>query len=75
MLFEGQELHDIIGHTPNEIELRNEYGRCCRNLTRAEALARIWIFSWASGTGAAFDFCAGVPGSLHSTPEATQRSA
>ena len=39
MLFEGQELHDIIGHTPNEIELRNEYGRCCRNLTRAEALA------------------------------------
>jgi hypothetical protein len=38
MLFEGQELRDIIGCTSNEIELRNEYGRCCRTLSSAEAL-------------------------------------
>jgi hypothetical protein len=39
MLFERQELCDIIGRTPNEIELRNEHGRCCRVLSSAEALA------------------------------------
>ena len=38
MLFEGQELRDIIGHTPNEIELRNAHGRCCRTLSVAAAL-------------------------------------
>jgi hypothetical protein len=39
MLFEGQELREIIARTPNEIELRNEYGRCRRILSRADALA------------------------------------
>ena len=39
MLFEGQELREIIGRTPNEIELRNAHGRCCRILSSAEALA------------------------------------
>jgi hypothetical protein len=39
MLFERQELREIIGRTPNEIELRNEHGRCCRILSSAEALA------------------------------------
>ena len=39
MLFEGQELREIIAHTPNEIELRNEHGRCCRIISSAEALA------------------------------------
>ena len=39
MLFEGQELREVIGHTSNEIELRNEHGRCCRFLSSAEALA------------------------------------
>jgi hypothetical protein len=39
MLFDGQELREIIGHTPNEIELRNEHGRCCRILSNAEVLA------------------------------------
>lgn len=39
MLFEGQGLREIISHTPNEIELRNEYGRCLRVLSNAEALA------------------------------------
>jgi len=39
MLFDGQELREIIGRTPNEMELRNEHGRCCRILSRAEALA------------------------------------
>jgi len=38
MLFDGEELREIISRTPNEIELRNEYGRCCRTLSRAEAL-------------------------------------
>lgn len=39
MLFDGQELREIIARTPNEIELRNEYGRCRRILSRADALA------------------------------------
>lgn len=39
MLFERQELRDIIGRTPNKIELRNEHGRCCRVLSSTEALA------------------------------------
>jgi len=38
MLFERQELREVIGRTPNEIELRNEHGRCCRTLSSAEAL-------------------------------------
>ena len=29
---------EIICRTPNVIELRNEYGRCCRTLSSAEAL-------------------------------------
>ncbi len=39
MLFTGQELREIISRTPNEIELRNQHGRCCRILSSDEALA------------------------------------
>jgi hypothetical protein len=39
MLFEGQDLREVLGATPNPIELRNEYGRCHRMLSRDEALA------------------------------------
>ena len=39
MLFERQELREVIGRTLNEIELRNEHGRCCRILSSAEALS------------------------------------
>lgn len=39
MLFEGQELREIIDRTPNDIELRNEHGRCCRILSSADARA------------------------------------
>src|SRR5213592_4195566 len=39
MYFEGQKLREVIGRTPNAIELRNEYGRCCRILLSDEALA------------------------------------
>lgn len=39
MLYDGDELREIIARTPNEIELRNEHGRCCRILSSAEALA------------------------------------
>ena len=39
MLLDGQELRAILGTTPNEIELRNEYGRCLRTLSKNEALA------------------------------------
>ena len=38
MLFEGQELHEMISRTPTPIELHNEHGRCCRLLSNAEAL-------------------------------------
>jgi hypothetical protein len=39
MLFDGQELRAVLGKTENEIELRNEHGRCQRNISRDEALA------------------------------------
>jgi len=39
MLFEGQQLRDLIARTPNEIELRNAHGRCYRTLSSDEALA------------------------------------
>lgn len=39
MLFEGKQLRELIARTPNEIELRNAHGRCCRLLSRDEALA------------------------------------
>jgi hypothetical protein len=39
MLFEGQQLRELIARTPNEIELRNAHGRCCRTLSSVEALA------------------------------------
>jgi hypothetical protein len=39
MLFDGEELREIIGSTVNKIELRNDYGRCCRFLSSTEALA------------------------------------
>jgi hypothetical protein len=39
MLFGGQELREVISHTPNAIELRNKYGRCYRILSSTDALA------------------------------------
>jgi len=39
VLFEGEELREMLGRTPNQVELRNDHGRCCRILTCAEALA------------------------------------
>jgi hypothetical protein len=39
MLFEGQELRDLIARTLNEIEVRNAHGRCYRMLSIADALA------------------------------------
>ena len=36
MLFDGPELQEILGRSDGEIELRNEYGRCTRILTRDE---------------------------------------
>jgi len=39
MLFTGPELTDVLGRSGNNIELRNQYGRCCRMLSRHEALA------------------------------------
>lgn len=39
MLFEGPELREILGTTSNQIELRDESGRCRRTLSRDDALA------------------------------------
>lgn len=39
MVFEGQELRDLITRTPNDIELHNAHGRCCRMLSIVDALA------------------------------------
>ncbi len=39
MLFDGEELREIVGRTPHVIELRNEHGRCYRSVSSDEALA------------------------------------
>jgi len=39
MLFEGQQLRELIARTPNQIELHNAYGRCYRMLSSVAALA------------------------------------
>jgi len=74
MLVEGQELRVIIGRTSSEIELRNEYGRCCRTLSSTEALVLDLDLIVGIGTGAAFGFCAGVRGFSHSMLEAIRRN-
>jgi hypothetical protein len=38
MIIDGQELRSILERTENAIELRNEHGRCCRRISREEAL-------------------------------------
>jgi hypothetical protein len=38
MLFTGSLLLDVLGRSDNQIELRNQYGRCCRMISREEAL-------------------------------------
>jgi len=75
MLFDGAELREIIYRTPDVIELAMSMARCCRILSSAEALALDLDLFVASETGAAFDFCAGVPGTSHSTPEVIRQSA
>jgi|ERR1700722_16445952 hypothetical protein len=39
MIFDGEELREILRRTSNLMELRNNYGRCYRLLSGAEALA------------------------------------
>jgi hypothetical protein len=39
MLFTGSELSAVLGRSGHEIELRNQYGRSCRVISRDEALA------------------------------------
>jgi len=38
MLFTGPELRELLSRSGDEIELRNQCGRCCRILSRSEAL-------------------------------------
>jgi len=56
MLFERQELREIICRTADVIELRNEYGRVAGHFPAPRHSFWIWTFSWAFGTGAAFGF-------------------
>jgi hypothetical protein len=39
MLFTGPELTYVLRRSDNEIELRNEFGRCCRLLSRDQAVS------------------------------------
>jgi hypothetical protein len=39
MLFDDHDLRAVLARTPNEIEIRNEYGRCLRTISPDEALA------------------------------------
>jgi hypothetical protein len=74
MLYEGEELREIIDRTSNEIELRNEHGRCCRTLSSAEGLALDLDVLRVLEIGAAFDFYAVLPKSLRSIPVVVQRN-
>jgi hypothetical protein len=38
MLFDDQNLREMIARTPNEIELRNVHGRCYQRVSSSEAL-------------------------------------
>jgi hypothetical protein len=39
MVFTGPELSNVLVRSDNEIELRNQYGRCCRVISHEDALA------------------------------------
>jgi hypothetical protein len=39
MLFDGQELKDILSHSSKQIELRNEYDRCYKTISASQALS------------------------------------
>ena len=39
MLFTGSELSHVLARSATDIELRNQYGRCCRVISRDQALA------------------------------------
>jgi hypothetical protein len=39
MIFDGEELREILGRTPNLMQMRNTHGRCYRMVSGAEALA------------------------------------
>jgi|GEM_PF-4157905 len=38
MIFHGELLREVVSKTNDGIELRNEYGRCCRILFKQQAL-------------------------------------
>ena len=61
MLFDGQELKDIVSHLSKQIELRNEYDRCYKTISASQALSLDVTSSSASGIGGAFVFCACAP--------------
>ena len=75
MVFEGIELRERISRTPNEIELRSAYGRCCRVLSSADALTLDLDLFVGIGNRRRILFLRSRTQRLRSTPEATQRSA
>lgn len=75
MIFEGEELREMITRTLAKIELRNAYGRVCRVLSSSDALALDLDLFVGLGTGAVSYFCAAAPRQFRLTPEATRRSA
>jgi len=59
MLFDGEELREIISRTSNEIGCKMGTA-LLPILSSAKLSSWIWTFLWASATGAAFDSCAVV---------------
>jgi hypothetical protein len=39
MIFDAEELRDVLSRTENAIDVRNDHGRCYRTLSSSEALA------------------------------------
>ena len=74
MLFEGQELRELIARTPNPIELRNAHGRRCRLLSSDEALALDLELFVGIGNRRRIRFLRVVHRSLRLTPGAVQLS-
>jgi hypothetical protein len=58
MMIDGEELREIVGRTPNMIEIRKEHDRCCRIRSEPRRSPWVWTFLWVSETGVAFGFCA-----------------
>jgi SpoVK/Ycf46/Vps4 family AAA+-type ATPase len=75
MLFDGQELREMIARTPVEIELRNGHGRRYGIVSSAEALGMNLDLFVGVGNRRRIRFLRSVPSGLYSVAAAAQPGA